>query len=656
MNKTHYIIIGGFIIIVLVINFLIPDWKYRSYEEQAEYQINTGRYAEAENTYLELITEQIGNIDYHHKLLTTHFSYHDGSVEDESREDELYDFYRSLSETSDDSLADIGYYCLGLINGFWEKPKEELQQLSKVKNRDLKYLNNSLGVAFLSLESLDSAEYYLRLEIQNGGNLSEAYPYLSYLLYYLNRLDGIDSLLRESPQAKEYITNDLQSAVYFLNGNVSGYIGAVFYYVFHNFNFWGFLAAILIMGSWMMYLRKVDIYEPEKWGYVLFTLGLGMIFSFLVHPITDYLNLVEGFTLNGEIVNDFLYCVFGIGAIEELVKIIPLFIMLRYTKEVNEPYDYILYASISALGFAFIENLIYLDSTSLTSIHGRALTAVVMHMFLSSIIAYGIILNKYKLKKNPAFMFIIFFLIASIAHGFYDFWLINLKVDDFSFLSIVLLIIGIIIWNFFKNNALNNSQFYDEEKIIESDKLGNYLFYSLAGIFAFEYVAIALKYDAEYANDALVESIYSGLYLIVFISGKLSQTHVEPGKWLPLTSAFKERLVDQSIVGTELQLQMITNNDITTHFLPNNGTIAKVFFLSKEPYYVVALEKIQLNSEILGDRLVVRLKDDLIFEQDKVQVVAVYTALKDVSFNNKIQKRNFKFVGWAKSKLITKTE
>ena len=88
-----------------------------------------------------------------------------------------------------------------------------------------------------------------------------------------------------------------------------------------------------------------------------------------------------------EFFNDFIYCILGIGAIEELMKIIPLFLVMFFSKQLKEPIDYVVFASISALGFAFIENLIYFDEAGLKTIQGRSLSSTVTHMFNSSLIA-----------------------------------------------------------------------------------------------------------------------------------------------------------------------------------------------------------------------------------------------------------------------------
>ena len=49
--------------------------------------------------------------------------------------------------------------------------------------------------------------------------------------------------------------------------------------------------------------------------------------------------------------------------LEELVKIVPLFIILKiFPQEFNEPIDYLGFAAFSALGFSAAENILYFDN------------------------------------------------------------------------------------------------------------------------------------------------------------------------------------------------------------------------------------------------------------------------------------------------------
>jgi RsiW-degrading membrane proteinase PrsW (M82 family) len=534
-RRSLFITIGSFIVVAVLLNLFLENPTFDKLTDKAEFEQQANQPGLAEVTFLQIIGQDIYNIESHYNYICTHFDIpvktQIDRYEYEYREDStIIHYYDSLSLLVDLQLSDIGYYGSGLIAVFLENYTTGLDYFFKVRNRDQEYLNNSIGNAYNQIDSLKQAEYYFRKEIENQGNLEGAYPNLIHLLYYNGEIGELQQLL-EDRNVKPYFPAGIARAVYFKGFQPVSYARSILRGMSYAINIWGFIAAFLIMLCWIIYLRKLDIFEVEKWRHVVITVGLGMLFCFFVYPLSDFNNLIIGFTLNGEVINDFLYCVIGIGAIEEFVKIIPLLLMLKFTKAINEPFDYIKYASLSALGFAFVENLLYFDESSLHIIHGRALTAVVSHMFDSSIIAYGLMLNKYKKQWNPYLNFIAFFALASLAHGFYDFWLINEAVSDFSFVTFIFLLASLFIWNFFKDSALSNSEFFDANKSIDNGKLEDYLMYSLAGVLLFEFVAIAFKFSPEIANSALLNSLYSGTYLIVFLSMSLSKISLNKWKW-----------------------------------------------------------------------------------------------------------------------------
>jgi hypothetical protein len=87
------------------------------------------------------------------------------------------------------------------------------------------------------------------------------------------------------------------------------------------------------------------------------------------------------------------------------------------------------------------------------------------------------------------------------------------------------------VWNFFKDSSLSNSEFFTTGKSIDNGKLEDYLMYSLAGVLLFEFVALAFKFSPDVANNGLLDSIYSGTYLIVFLSMSLSKIKLQKGNW-----------------------------------------------------------------------------------------------------------------------------
>jgi RsiW-degrading membrane proteinase PrsW (M82 family) len=654
MRKSIGYILGAFILVAILINTTLKNPNFNDLSAKAAFELQASQPEDAEVTLKEIIDQDSLNLDRHYQYISNHFNIPEKKKEGKHsykyRDDQTIQYYyTSLGNAANSQVSDIGFYGKGLIAIFLEKYFLAITEFQNVKNKKIKFLNNSLGYAYKSLDSLDQAEFYFREEIKNKGNLEAAYSNLVQVLFEKGKTSEINTILNNKA-LKKYFPPRIERALYFKSYQPIKYVLTLFNSVFSGFNIYGFIAAFLIMVSWIVYLRKIDIYEEEKWRHVILVVFLGMFFCFLTFPLSDFNNYILKFNLNENLINDFIYSVIGIGAIEEFVKIIPLLIILRYTKIVNEPFDYIVYASLSALGFAFIENLIYFDENNLHIIHGRALTSVVSHMFDSSIIAYGLILNKYKRQKNPYLNFLFFFALAALAHGFYDFWLINKTASTFSIFTVFFMLISMYMWNSFINNALNQSAFYDKDISINHEKLQDYLLYSLAGVVLFEYIALALKFSPSVANNGLFDSLVSGTYLIAFLSVNLGKFNLDKGVWAPIKywGNEEEKNYDK-IVDSEIKLDYFSNRYLND-YLPNTGTIMKRLTVSNEPdWYLIKLNRAPQSDEYSDDTVIIRTKDkEEQIEKDKKKIVAFYKIPNNTNLEtHELKQTDLKFCGWA---------
>jgi RsiW-degrading membrane proteinase PrsW (M82 family) len=163
--------------------------------------------------------------------------------------------------------------------------------------------------------------------------------------------------------------------------------------------------------------------------------------------------------------------------------------------------------------------------------HGRALASVVAHMCFSSVVAWGFIVSKYKAHYKALVPVIICLLIAALYHGLYDFWLLNDQVKDFHILTFVVLVSSVLVWNSIKNNALNNSTFYNASVKFNRDKIFKYLFIALVSVFALEYIIVVVNYGPTAGNRLLLKSLLGGSFLFFFMTGKLAQFDIKPGEW-----------------------------------------------------------------------------------------------------------------------------
>ena len=290
---------------------------------------------------------------------------------------------------------------------------------------------------------------------------------------------------------------------------------------------------------WFLYILKLDIFNKEKKRHLLLIFILSLFFTSLTQFPYDFIHNL-GFKDSINVLPSFTYSVFGIGLIEETMKLIPLLLILKFTKAIDEPYDYILYASVSALGFAFIENAMYLNNYGIEIINARALYATVAHMTFSSILAYGLFLIKFKQSKyNAVLIFISFYLLAIFSHGFYDFWIMNESVSNFSGLTTIFLLLSIHVWFTLKNNTINTSNYYTKNKKLNNDHLKVYLLFSLLSIFMLSYVYVAFIFNSTRANDFFVKSVFVYGYIIFYLIATLTKYNLVEGLLKPIKVSLK---------------------------------------------------------------------------------------------------------------------
>ena len=301
-----------------------------------------------------------------------------------------------------------------------------------------------------------------------------------------------------------------------------------------NNTYFALLVSFLISMVWFIYILKLDIFNKEKKRHLIIIFVLSIFFTSLTDIPYSFIHEV-GFRNSASLFPSFMYSVFGIGLIEETIKLIPLLLILKFTKAIDEPYDYILYASVSALGFAFVENAMYLKTYGLEIINGRALYATVAHMTFSSILAYGLFLNKFKQSKtNPVVLFLLFYFLAIFSHGFYDFWLINKTASNFSGITTFFLLVIIHVWFSIKNNTINASNYYTATKMIHNDRLKVYLVFALLSIFMLSYVYVAFKVNSDKANNFLMESTFVYGYILFYLIATLTKFNLVEGLLTPI--------------------------------------------------------------------------------------------------------------------------
>jgi len=114
---------------------------------------------------------------------------------------------------------------------------------------------------------------------------------------------------------------------------------------------------------------------------------------------------------------------FGAAIPEELAKLFMLWLLLRKSAEFDERYDGLVYAASIGLGFAFLENLMYVLSSGAAWFYvstTRALFAVPGHFAFAIAMGYYYSRNHFDWRDTTTFDRIKVWLVPVLLHGVYD--------------------------------------------------------------------------------------------------------------------------------------------------------------------------------------------------------------------------------------------
>ena len=142
----------------------------------------------------------------------------------------------------------------------------------------------------------------------------------------------------------------------------------------------------------------------------------------------------------------FLYAVIGVALVEEYFKFLVLTKYIYNKPDFNEPMDGIVYGVTASMGFAFIENLMYVylyvdsDAAFSTAVL-RMCSAIPAHALMGVIMGYYVGKAKFS-KDNEKRLLLKGLLGAIILHGLYDYFLMSQNgIGFFAFASLIVSII-----------------------------------------------------------------------------------------------------------------------------------------------------------------------------------------------------------------------
>lgn len=212
------------------------------------------------------------------------------------------------------------------------------------------------------------------------------------------------------------------------------------------------LAPVAVL-LWQILRRDAANPEPPRMLVKAFLYGMiSTAVTFVLLPFTEALG--DLIVLNDTALSvAFKQAFFSAALPEEGAKLLMLWLLLRNNPYFDERFDGIVYAVCVGMGFAAVENVLYLfnnyDSWLSVGI-ARALFAVPGHFFDAVIMGYYYSHYHFGTRRNPATKALIL-AAPVVAHGIYDGILFSYSIDDG--VAVVALILFLIFFNRLKKTG-----------------------------------------------------------------------------------------------------------------------------------------------------------------------------------------------------------
>lgn len=195
------------------------------------------------------------------------------------------------------------------------------------------------------------------------------------------------------------------------------------------------LAPVAIL-LWYIYRKDNEQPEPAKW--LLKAFGFGVLSAFLSFvfsvPASSLLGMGMDANTYSSIGKAFADAFLLAAIPEELAKLIMLWLLLRKNPHFDERFDGIVYAVCVGMGFAGIENVMYLiggleDGSWIGVGIARALFSVPAHFLFAVLMGYYYSIYHFGIDRSTKTKVMIL-AAPIIAHGIYNGILMSIQIDE----------------------------------------------------------------------------------------------------------------------------------------------------------------------------------------------------------------------------------
>jgi protease PrsW len=214
------------------------------------------------------------------------------------------------------------------------------------------------------------------------------------------------------------------------------------------------LVAVAPCAFWLWLIYKGDKYQPEPKLQIVKIFLLGAAVAI---PVSIIESLLYPGSLQGKLALPIAaYVAFVVaGVTEEVAKFLSVRVGVYRSRFFNEPSDGLIYAAAAALGFAFMENIVYIINFGWQVVLLRGMFSNLAHVLFSALWGYPLILAKLGIK--PKGLVWLGLIGAITAHGLFDFLFFTESI--FTWLVIPFFLIMVVVFILMLRHSNRISQF-----------------------------------------------------------------------------------------------------------------------------------------------------------------------------------------------------
>lgn len=195
--------------------------------------------------------------------------------------------------------------------------------------------------------------------------------------------------------------------------------------------FLALLGGILPATFWLWFWLKEDKLHPEPRGLLILSFLIGMLGTALAFPMENSVYEFARRIFNAA--SGDYRVLFPWAVIEETLKFVGIYIVALRTKYFDEPIDAVIYLVTIALGFAALENAMFLFSplahgdllTAVTLSNFRFIGATLLHVAASGTVGVALAFTFYQKKAVRIVVALIALLLAFTLHTLFNFSIIT---------------------------------------------------------------------------------------------------------------------------------------------------------------------------------------------------------------------------------------